>query len=94
MAVDKLEGAEFTDRYTEAAAQIVEAKREEKSLPQTPEPEEPAKVLDLTAALQESVQKAKASRSGGAGPAEVHELPKPQKKTAAKKTTGRPPRSA
>ncbi|MFI0192906.1 hypothetical protein ACH4PW_35895 [Streptomyces sp. NPDC017082] len=32
-AVDKLEGAEFTDRYTEAAAQIVEAKREEKSLP-------------------------------------------------------------
>ncbi|MFI0192907.1 hypothetical protein ACH4PW_35900 [Streptomyces sp. NPDC017082] len=61
-------------------------------------------MLDLTAALQESVQKAKVSRSGGADPAEVHELPKPQKKTAAKKqpakrtpakkTTGRPPCSA
>ncbi|MFI0191745.1 Ku protein [Streptomyces sp. NPDC017082] len=103
MTVDELRGPEFEDRYTEAVAQIIEAKREEKPLPQAPEPEEPAQVLDLMAALQESVQKAKASRSEGAGPAEVHELPKPKKtaakkqpakKTTAKKTPGRRPRSA
>jgi DNA end-binding protein Ku len=107
MTVDKLEGPDFQDRYTEAIAQIIEAKREEKPLPETPEPEEPAQVLDLMAALNASVQQAKASRGGG-GPAEVHELPKPKKaaakkqpakkaaakKTAAKKTAGRRPRTA
>ncbi|MFI2208033.1 hypothetical protein ACH47Z_47015 [Streptomyces sp. NPDC020192] len=78
-------------------------KREEKPLSTAPEPEQPAQVLDLMTALNESVQKAKASRTGSAGPAQVHELPKPKKKTAAKKqpakkaakkTTGRRPRSA
>ncbi|MCC5480489.1 hypothetical protein [Streptomyces barringtoniae] len=51
------------------------------------------------AALNASVEKAKASRREGTGPTEVHKLPKPKKKTAAKKqqakkTTGRRPRSA
>ncbi|MGV4989065.1 Ku protein, partial [Streptomyces sp. NRAIS3] len=59
MTIDALEGEEFTDRYTEAIAQIIEAKREEKPLPEAPEPEQPAQVLDLMAALNESVQKAK-----------------------------------
>ncbi|MEV6111229.1 Ku protein [Streptomyces sp. NPDC052109] len=109
MTVDKLEGEEFKDRYTEAIARIIEAKREERPLPEAPEPEEPAVVLDLMAALQESVSKARASRGEDAGPAEVHELPRPTKKatakkqpakkatakkTAAKKTTGRKPKSA
>ncbi|MFI9248238.1 Ku protein [Streptomyces sp. NPDC053086] len=108
MTVEKLEGPDFTDRYTEAVAQLIEAKREEKPLPEAPEPEEPAPVLDLMAALQESVQKAKVSRGEDAGPAEVHELPTPKKtaarkqpakkatakKTTAKKTPGRRPRSA
>ncbi|MFB9402242.1 Ku protein, partial [Streptomyces echinatus] len=103
MTVDQLEGEEFRDRYTEAVAQIIEAKREEKPLPEVPEPEQPAPVLDLMAALQESVSKARASRGDDAGPAEVHELPKPKKaaakkqpakKTTAKKTTGRRPRSS
>ncbi|MER6736505.1 Ku protein [Streptomyces puniciscabiei] len=103
MTVDELVGPEFQDRYTEAIAQIIEAKREEKPLPEAPEPEKPAAVLDLMAALNESVQKAKASRGEGAGPADVHELPKPKKtaakkqpvkKAAAKKTTRRKPRSA
>jgi DNA end-binding protein Ku len=110
MTVDALEGPAFTDRYTEAIAQIIEAKREDKPLPEAPEPEQPAQVLDLMAALQESVSKAKAAR-GDAVPAEVHELPKPAKKTArkkqparqtpasakqgaGKKSAGRPPRSA
>ncbi|MGV4987833.1 Ku protein [Streptomyces sp. NRAIS4] len=43
MTVDVLEGEEFTDRYTEAIAQIIEAKREEKPFPQAPEPEQPKK---------------------------------------------------
>lgn len=108
MTTDSLEGPDFTDRYTEAIAQIIEAKREAKPLPEAPEPEQPAQVLDLMAALQESVQKAKASRAEGTGPAEVHELPQPKKtaakkqpakkaaakKTDAKKTAGRRPRSA
>ncbi|MEU2224987.1 Ku protein [Streptomyces sp. NPDC018347] len=85
MTVDALEGPDFTDRYTEAIARIIEAKREEKPLPEAPAPEEPAQVLDLMAALQQSVQKAKASRTGDTGHAEVRELPKPAKKTAAKK---------
>ncbi|MEU9446448.1 hypothetical protein AB0D42_37500 [Streptomyces sp. NPDC048304] len=88
----------------EAIARIIEAKREEKPLPAAPEPEQPAAVLDLMAALQESVSKVKASRGEAAGPADVHQLPKPKKetaakkttakKTAAKKTTGRRPRTA
>ncbi|MFI2763600.1 Ku protein [Streptomyces echinatus] len=104
MTVGQLVGEEFRDRYTEAIAQIIEAKRGERPLPEVPEPEQPAPVLDLMAALQESVSKAKASRSEDAGPAEVHELPKPKRKAAAKKqpvkkaagkkTTGRRPRSA
>ncbi|MEU2717941.1 Ku protein [Streptomyces sp. NPDC007205] len=108
MTVDELVGPDFEDRYTEAMAQIIEAKREEKPLPEAPEPEQPAQVLDLMAALNESVQKVKASRGEGTGPAEVHELPKPKKtaakkqptkkavakKATAKKATGRKPKSA
>jgi DNA end-binding protein Ku len=87
MTQDDLEGPEFTD----ALAKIIEAKREEKPLPEAPEPAQPGKVLDLMAALNESVQQAKASRGEDA---DVHEMPKkkttkkqPAKKTAAKKTT-------
>lgn len=109
MTLDALAGEEFTDRYVGAIAQIVEARRKEKALPEAPEPEQPAQVLDLMAALNESVQKAKASRTAGAGPVQVHELPKPKKmaaakeqpakktaakKTSAKKATGRRQRSA
>ncbi|MEU5599233.1 Ku protein [Streptomyces sp. NPDC020298] len=96
LTVDKLEGPDFQDRYTEAITQIIEAKREERPLPEAPEPEEPPQVLDLMAALQESVSKAKAAR--GEADAEVHELPKQKKaaakKTTAKKTAGRRGRSA
>ncbi|MFF7764297.1 non-homologous end joining protein Ku [Streptomyces griseorubiginosus] len=102
MTQDDLEGPEFTDTYTDALAKIIEAKREEKPLPDAPEPEQPGKVLDLMAALNESVQQAKASRGEDA---DVHEMPKKTakkqpvkkttaKKTTAKKTTARRPRSA
>ncbi|MEU0208104.1 Ku protein [Streptomyces canus] len=104
MARDDLDGPEFKDTYTDALAKIIEAKREDHELPEAPEPEKPAQVLDLMAALTQSVEKAKASRGEEA---DVHELPKKKavakkatakktqaKKTAAKKTPGRRPRSA
>ncbi|WP_405863661.1 hypothetical protein [Streptomyces sp. NBC_00005] len=104
------EGPEFEDAYTDAMAKIIEAKRENRELPEAPEPERPGQVLDLMAALQESVEKSKAARGENAGSGAVHELPKkkaaakkaarkqPAKKTAEKKTTakktGRRPRGA
>ena len=85
---DNLEGPEFHDDYTDALAQIIEAKREDKELPEAAEPEaKPGEIVDLMAALQESVAKAQASR--GEDQADVHELPK--KKAAAKKTTKKQP---
>jgi DNA end-binding protein Ku len=108
MTRDDLEGEEFHDAYTEAVEQIIEAKREHREPPKLEEPEEKTgQLVDLMAALNESVQQARASRGEDA---DVHELPKkktakkqPAKKTTAKKTTkqaaakktsGRRPRSA
>ncbi|MGW0969898.1 non-homologous end joining protein Ku [Streptomyces sp. NPDC002516] len=79
---DDLHGEEFTDRYTEAVEQLIDAKRENREPPTAEEPEAPAQVVDLMAALKESVAKARKSRGEDAT---VHDLPK--KKTAAKKTT-------
>ncbi|MEU0588738.1 Ku protein [Streptomyces sp. NPDC006132] len=108
MTREDLEGGEFRDEYTEAVAQVIEAKREHRELPAMPAPEAASsQVVDLMAALRESMQKAQASRGEEA---EVHDLPtkkaaakktakkQPAKKTTAKKTTkeasGRRPRSA
>jgi DNA end-binding protein Ku len=104
MTREDLEGEEFQDSYTEALAQIIEAKREDREPSKLQEPESRAgQIVDLMAALNESVQRAIASRGEDA---DVHELPKkkaakkqPAKKTATKKTTaqktaGRRPRSA
>ncbi|MFJ1653501.1 Ku protein [Streptomyces sp. NPDC088337] len=84
MTRDDLSGDEFRDTYTEALEKIIEAKREHREPPAAPEPEtEPGQVLDLMAALNASVEKARASR--GEGQADVHDMPAPKKKTAAKK---------
>ncbi|MFI7020961.1 hypothetical protein [Streptomyces sp. NPDC050164] len=108
MTREDLEGEEFQDTYTEALSQIIKAKREHHEPPKLQEPEaKPGQIVDLMAALNESVQKARASRGEDA---DMHELPEkkaakkqPAKKTAAKKTTtktaakktsGRRPRSA
>ncbi|WP_406368340.1 Ku protein [Streptomyces sp. NBC_00647] len=81
---DDLEGEEFTDRYTEAVEQLIDAKREHREPPTAEEPEAPGQVVDLMAALKESVAKAKASRGEDAT---VHDMP--GKKTAAKKATAK-----
>jgi DNA end-binding protein Ku len=99
MTREDLEDPEFRDTYTEALEQIIEAKREGQEPPSLPEPErETGQIVDLMAALNESVAQARASRGEDA---DVHEMPKktakkqPAKKTAAKKkATGRKPRSA
>ncbi|MFJ9101266.1 Ku protein [Streptomyces sp. NPDC102405] len=97
MTRENLAGPEFEDTYTDALAKIIEAKREDRELPEVPEPEKPAQVLDLMAALNESVQQAKASRGEDA---DVHAMPKkaakkqPAKKTAAKKAARKPQKSA
>ncbi|MEU9473593.1 Ku protein [Streptomyces avermitilis] len=89
---DDLEGEEFQDHYTEALHEVIEAKQEGHTPPAAGEAgeaeEEPGKVLDLMAALQQSVAKAKASRGEG-DEADVHELPR--KKTAARKTAKKQP---
>ncbi|WP_328458760.1 Ku protein [Streptomyces sp. NBC_00386] len=81
---DNLEGEDFTDWYTQAVEQLIDAKRENREPPTAEEPEAPTQVVDLMAALKESVAKARESRGEDAT---VHDLPK--KKTAAKKTTAK-----
>ncbi|MET9411601.1 Ku protein [Streptomyces sp. NPDC002935] len=85
---DDLEGDDFTDRYTEAVEQLIDAKREGLEPPTAEEPETPGQVVDLMAALKESVAKAKASRGEDAT---VHDMPK---KTATKKPAKKQPAKA
>jgi DNA end-binding protein Ku len=104
MTREDLDDPEFRDTYTEALEQIIEAKREGQEPPAMPEPErETGQIVDLMAALNESVAQARASRGEDA---DVHEMPKkktakkqpakkaPAKKTAEKTAQGRRPRSA
>lgn len=86
MTEDYITGQEWaTDRYTAALEDVIAAKSEGKRPPTAPREEVPSgKLVDLMAALQESVQKAKAGRDETGEDATVHEMPK---KRAAKKTT-------
>ncbi|MFD6491373.1 Ku protein [Streptomyces sp. NPDC060188] len=90
MTRDDLDGPEFVDRYNDAVAEVIKAKREGVEPPTAAEETKPAgKVVDLMAALQESVAKARESRGEDAT---VHDLPK-KKSTAktAKKTAKKQP---
>ncbi|MFF5939008.1 Ku protein [Streptomyces sp. NPDC012508] len=90
LSVDRLDELELTDQYRDALVEVIEAKAEHRA-PAAPEGAEGApagQVVDLMAALEESVAKAKASRGetgDDGGHATVHEMPKPKKKTSAKK---------
>ncbi|TVL89718.1 Ku protein [Streptomyces sp. SAJ15] len=90
--MDAIGGTDLTqyrDRYREAVEEIIEAKAQGRKPPELKVEEAPAgKVVDLMAALKDSVRAAKESR--GEGKAEVHELAdrkRPAKKSAAKKAT-------
>ncbi|MFD3577440.1 Ku protein [Streptomyces sp. NPDC058644] len=93
MTADGIAGQDWaTDRYTEALEQVIQAKAEGKKPPKPDEGEAPAgQVLDLMAALQESVQKAQSAREETGKDATVHEMPKKRaaKKTTAKKSTAK-----
>ncbi|MGW6564999.1 non-homologous end joining protein Ku [Streptomyces sp. NPDC054975] len=90
LTVDRLDELELTDQYREALVEVIAAKSEHRA-PAAPEGAEatPAgQVVDLMAALEESVAKAKEARGETGGDATVHEMPKKKatpKKPAAKK---------
>lgn len=74
----------YTDHYREALQEVIAAKAEGKEPPAAEEEAEPGgQVVDLMAALNASVAKARESR-GEDEHATVHEMPKPKKKAARK----------
>ena len=79
MTTDGISG--YRDEYRQALEAVIEAKVEGRQPPKpSTEAEEPGgKVVDLMAALQESVRKAQAARGEYAGEAEVHEMPTAKK---------------
>ncbi|MFG2954339.1 Ku protein [Streptomyces sp. NPDC048291] len=81
------------DEYREALEEVIAAKASGESPPETPEPAQGGKVLDLMAALEKSVRAAKESRgeAAGAGAEEAEVTPLPGKKSAsgAKRTTAK-----
>lgn len=95
MAQDDI--SHLTDHYREAVEEMLAAKAEHrKPAPAEGERPEPAgQVVDLMAALNASVEAAKADRGESTEQATVHDLPKRRaaksatKKTPAKKTTAR-----
>ncbi|MFI6660411.1 Ku protein [Streptomyces sp. NPDC050523] len=82
---------ELHDEYREALEEVVAAKAAGEAPPESPEPARGGKVLDLMAALENSVKAAKESRGKSpAKDAEVTRLPRSKaKKSAAKKTTAK-----
>jgi DNA end-binding protein Ku len=93
MTVDDIAGREWaTDRYTTALQDVIAAKAEGKAPPTAEAEEAPTgQVVDLMAALEESVRKAQASRGESGQEADVHKMPKKQaaKKAPAKKAAQR-----
>ena len=78
---------EFTDDYTDAMRELIEAKASGAELPERPEPEETGEVVDLMSALQRSVEAAKSSRDKEKPAAKKAPAKKaPAKKTATKST--------
>ncbi|WP_432091462.1 Ku protein [Streptomyces sp. NRRL F-5630] len=87
------------DEYRVAVEKLIEAKIEHRPPPRARHEEQPrGEVVDIMAALEDSVRRAQQSRGESGGQAEdatVHEMPKkraakaPAKKTAAKKATSK-----
>jgi DNA end-binding protein Ku len=107
LAVDKFEPEKFRDEYREQVLDLVERKAAGEEIVAQPESEAPAKVLDLVAALEASLEKAAGARgrhpsqaglevADGKGKARkaVKATKAPAKKAAAKKTPARTKRSA
>ncbi|WMD09972.1 Ku protein [Streptomyces sp. FXY-T5] len=76
------------DEYREAVEEVIAAKAAGEAPPQSPEPASGGKVLDLMAALENSVRAARESRGEDAEHAEVKSLPQRKTARAAPKQTG------
>ncbi|BCL22990.1 Ku protein [Streptomyces tuirus] len=76
------------DEYREAVEEVIAAKAAGEAPPKSPEPATGGKVLDLMAALENSVRAARESRGEDAEHAEVKSLPQRKTARAAPKETG------
>ncbi|MEU6255035.1 Ku protein [Streptomyces sp. NPDC047043] len=82
--------AELHDEYREALEEVVAAKAAGEAPPEAPEPARGGKVLDLMAALENSVKAAKESRGEEPEEAEVRRLPaRKSARATPKQTTGK-----
>lgn len=79
---------ELHDEYQEALEEVVAAKAAGEAPPEAPEPARAGKVLDLMAALENSVRAAKESRGEAPDEAEVRRLPQGETSRAEPKRTG------
>ncbi|MYW15040.1 Ku protein [Streptomyces sp. SID2955] len=75
------------DEYREALEEVIAAKASGEAPPESPAPAAGGKVLDLMAALENSVRAARESRTGSGEEAEVTHLPRGR--TAPKETGGK-----
>ncbi|MFH8338402.1 Ku protein [Streptomyces sp. AM6-12] len=82
----EVEMADLHDEYREALEEVIAAKAAGEAPPQAPEPAPGGKVLDLMAALENSVRAARESREP-AGEAEVRSLP--DRRSTPKETDGK-----
>ncbi len=98
MTVARLDDLDLADRYHDALEEVITAKAEDRRpAPVGGEAEPPGQVVDLMAALNASVEQARAAR-GDDEHATVHEMPQrakkkaPAKKAAAGKKAAAPAR--
>ena len=85
LAVDKFEPEKFRDEYREQVLDLVERKAAGEEIVAQPEAEAPAKVLDLVAALEASLEKAAGARDRHPSQAGLDSAaPKKAKATAGK----------
>ncbi|MBQ1092092.1 Ku protein [Streptomyces sp. B93] len=81
--------ADLHDEYREAVEEVIAAKAAGEAPPEAPERAEGGKVLDLMAALENSVRAAKESRGEEAESGEVRRLPGGTGRAAPKETGGK-----
>jgi DNA end-binding protein Ku len=89
------EPEKYHDEYREQVLELIDQKAAGQEIVAQPEPEAPAKVLDLMAALEASLARTGAKQQGRAGTdddaAPAKAPAKPAAKKAARKATGRKP---
>ena len=100
LAVDRFEPEKFHDEYREQVLDLIERKAAGEEIVAEPAVEAPAKVLDLVAALEASLEKAQTAKdrhpsaSGGATAAPKKAAAKKAVKQPAKKSAAKPAKAA